>query len=382
MTTFGHPSEHAALLAESVADFVRRATSVARVRALRDSHAECDRGQWRGLAELGWLGILVPERYGGTGLGLTEAAIVAEGLARGLVPEPYTATAVLAASLLSQADNESFRSAMLQRVAAGELIPAVAWQERAGELDPGAIDATAVPFEGGFRLAGVKRFIAAAADADGYIVSARHGSDLALYWVPSDSAGAGVTLQRLADGRSSGTLTLTGVAVPRESMLASPAVARAVLAQALDRATVVAGAELLGVMGRALDISFDYLRTRVQFGKAIGSFQALQHRAVDLYLQQELASAVLGDAVRALDGGLEGVARAALASRAKARASEAALRITREAIQLHGAIGFTDDCDVGLYVKRALTVAAWLGNATTHRRRYARLAAPAVEASA
>jgi alkylation response protein AidB-like acyl-CoA dehydrogenase len=382
MTTFGHPSEHAALLAESVADFVRRATSVARVRALRDSHAECDRGQWRGLAELGWLGILVPERYGGTGLGLTEAAIVAEGLARGLVPEPYTATAVLAASLLSQADNESFKSAMLQRVVAGELIPAVAWQERAGELDPGAIDATAVAFEGGFRLAGVKRFIAAAADADGYIVSARHGGDLALYWVPRDSAGAGVTLQRLADGRSSGTLSLTGVAVPRESMLASPAVARAVLAQALDRATVVAGAELLGVMGRALDMSFEYMRTRVQFGKAIGSFQALQHRAVDLYLQQELASAVLGDALRALDGGLDGAARAALASRAKARASEAALRITREAIQLHGAIGFTDDCDVGLFVKRALTVAAWLGNATMHRRRYARLAAPAVEASA
>jgi alkylation response protein AidB-like acyl-CoA dehydrogenase len=162
--------------------------------------------------------------------------------------------------------------------------------------------------------------------------------------------------------------------VTREGMIGSPVVARAVLGRALDRATVVASAELVGVMGRTLELSLDYMRTRVQFGKPIGAFQALQHRAVDLYLQQELAAAVLAEGVRDLETIADDRARSALASRVKARASEAALRVTREAIQIHGAIGFTEDCDVGLYTKRAIVLSAWLGNATAHRRRYARIA--------
>jgi alkylation response protein AidB-like acyl-CoA dehydrogenase len=128
-------------------------------------------------------------------------------------------------------------------------------------------------------------------------------------------------------------------------------------------------------MERSLEMSLDYLKTRVQFGKPIGSFQALQHRAVDLHIQKELAGAVLEEALAALDRGPDAATRAQLASRAKARCADAALKITREAIQLHGAIGFTDDYDAGLYLKRALTLAAWLGHPVWHRRRYARLAA-------
>lgn len=115
------------------------------------------------------------------------------------------------------------------------------------------------------------------------------------------------------------------------------------------------------------------MKTRVQFGRPIGSFQALQHRAVDLYLQQQLASAVLEDGLRELDDAPAPEARSAIASRIKARCSEAGLRIAREAIQIHGAIGFTDEYDAGLYLKRALVLAAWLGNAAQHRRRYAQL---------
>jgi alkylation response protein AidB-like acyl-CoA dehydrogenase len=126
-------------------------------------------------------------------------------------------------------------------------------------------------------------------------------------------------------------------------------------------------------MKRANEMSLDYMKTRVQFGKAIGSFQALQHRAVDLYIQQELADAVLRDVIGQLDDAPADIARALAASRAKSRCADAALAITRAAIQFHGAIGFTEDCDVGLYVKRAMTVSAWLGNARTHRARYARL---------
>jgi alkylation response protein AidB-like acyl-CoA dehydrogenase len=169
-------------------------------------------------------------------------------------------------------------------------------------------------------------------------------------------------------------LALADVAVPREHVVASGSVAHAALERALDRAAAIASAELYGVMSRALEMTLDYLKTRVQFGKPIGSFQALQHRAVDLYLQQQLASAVLDEVIAALDQDPAPRVRSALASRVKARCSDAALKITRAAIQLHGAIGFTDEYDAGLYLKRAMVLAAWLGSATWHRRRYARLA--------
>jgi alkylation response protein AidB-like acyl-CoA dehydrogenase len=144
------------------------------------------------------------------------------------------------------------------------------------------------------------------------------------------------------------------------------------VARAIDHTAAIASAELNGIMGRSLEITLDYLKTRVQFGKPIGSFQALQHRAVDLYIQQELSGAVLNDVIDVLDNEPDGKTRSAAASRAKARCTDAALLITRQSIQMHGAIGFTEDCDVGLYVKRAMTLAAWLGNGTAHRRRYAK----------
>jgi alkylation response protein AidB-like acyl-CoA dehydrogenase len=367
-------TDHRAMLRDSVADFTARTPGIERMRRLRGDPAEYDRAVWRQMGELGWLGILVPERYGGMGLGLAEAAIVAEGLARVLAPEPYTAAAVLAARVIDASGNEAFRQDKLPQLAAGALIPALAWQERAGVLDAAAVTTRAVPFEGGFRISGAKRFIAGAAGADGVLVTARADAEPVVVWIPRDAAGAALDLEPLADGRHFGALTLTDVAVPAEHVLARGAAALAALARALDHAAAVAGAELYGVMGRALEMSLDYMKTRVQFGKPIGSFQALQHRAVDLYIQRELASAVLEETLRELDAEPAAERRAALASRVKARCSDAGLRITREAIQIHGAIGFTDEYDAGLYLKRAMVLAAWLGTAAHHRRRYAALA--------
>ena len=366
-------AEHRRILADSVADFTARGTDIARVRRLRGTSTEYDRTVWKKMAELGWLGILVPERYGGLGLGLSEMAIVARQLARALTPEPLTGAAVLAAGALVKSDNESLKREHLPRLAGGEMLPTLAWQEDAGALDPAVIRTWAIPFEGGYKLRGVKRFIAGAAQADAFLVTAQAAEGMVLLWVPRETAGARLGLDPLADGRSFGTLELKDALVPRAHVAASGAAAAAALARALDHAAVIAGAELLGVMERALEMSLDYLRTRVQFGKPIGAFQALQHRAVDLYIHKELAAAVLEEALAALDGGANAATRAVLASRVKARCSDAALRITREAIQLHGAIGFTDEYDAGLYLKRALTLAAWLGHATWHRRRHARL---------
>jgi alkylation response protein AidB-like acyl-CoA dehydrogenase len=366
-------TEHRKLLADSVADFIQRGTDLARVRRLRGTSGEHDSAVWKQMAELGWLGILVPERHGGLGLGLTEMAIVAKGLARALAPEPLTAAAVLAATALAASENEVLKREQLPRLASGECLPALAWQEQPGALDPLAVAVSATPFEGGYKLNGVKRFIAGAAQADALLVSARAQDGIVLLWVARGAAGVRVSLEPLADGRSFGTLELVDTLVPQTCVAAAGPAAAEALARALDHGAVIAGAELLGVGERALEITLEYLKTRVQFGKPIGAFQALQHRAVDLHIHKELASAVLEEGLAALDGEPGAPQRAAIASRVKARCTDAALRITREAIQLHGAIGFTDEYDAGLYLKRALTLAAWLGHATWHRRRYARL---------
>jgi alkylation response protein AidB-like acyl-CoA dehydrogenase len=365
--------EHRVLLRDSVADFIARGTDIARVRRLRGTPAEYERTVWKQMARLGWLGILIPEQHGGLGLGLAEAAIVAEGLGRALAPEPFTA-AVLAVETLVGGDNASLKADLLPRIVAGESVPALAWQESPGETRITAVETRAVRFEGGYRLNGSKRFIAGAAGADGYVVSAQADKQqLALFWVASGTPGVTLQLETLADGRHFGALALSDVAVPRDQMIASNAVACRTLERAIDHAAVIASAELYGVMSRALEMTLDYLKTRVQFGKPIGSFQALQHHAVDLYIQQQLASAVLDDVIAALDQEPDSNIRGALASRVKARCSDAALKITRAAIQLHGAIAFTDEYDAGLYLKRAMVLAAWLGGATSHRRRYAQL---------
>lgn len=359
------------MLRDSVADFVKRGTSIERMRRLRDTHPGFDREVWNKMAQLGWLGILVPQPCGGLGLGFAEMAIVAEGLARALVPEPFTAAAVLAGRAIQFSDNERLKSALLGELASGVLIPALAWQEAMGELDARAVRTRAEPFEGAVRLNGEKRFIAGADGADGFVVSARNPQGVELYWVPAATPGLRLGLSALADGRAFGALTLTDAVIAQEQKLASAAAGARAVERALNEALVVTGAELYGVMSRALEMSLDYMRTRVQFGRPIGSFQALQHRAVDLYIEQQLSSAVLEEALATLDGDPGDIARGAIASRVKSRCGDAALRITREAIQLHGAIGFTDEYDVGLYLKRALVLAAWLGNGAAHRRRYA-----------
>lgn len=366
---------HAALLAQSVGDFVKRGADLPRVRALAQTHAEFERAQWQQLADLGWLGVLAPESCGGLGLGLTEAAIVAEGLGRALTPEPYTAVAVLAARTLEYAADTPLRKELLSGLVGGERIPVVACHEQADDVNASRIATTATPFEGGFRVNGQKQFVIGAAGADGFIVSAQAAGELQLLWIPRVAAGCDTGLVPLADGRSYGTVRLKDVTVPREQVLASGAAAQDSLARALDHAAVIVSAELVGVMKCAHEMSLDYMKTRVQFGKAIGSFQALQHRAVDLYIQQELADAVLREVVAQLDAVPDDNTRALHASRAKSRCAEAALAITRAAIQFHGAIGFTEDCDVGLYVKRAMTLSAWLGNGRAHRVRYAQLSA-------
>jgi len=368
-------SDDQRMLAESVADFSRRATDMARVRKWRGTAPGYDRALWKEMAELGWAGILVPESDGGSGLGLAEMAVVAEGLARVLVPEPVTPCAVLAARTIAHCGNRALGAELLGRIASGDLLAAVAFQEHAGDLGTHAVATHAVTGGGHVVLSGRKRFVVGAAGADGFVVSASGSQGLVLAWVPEGTLGMKASVESLVDGRFAGVLELADVQIPQSQLLAPAEVAQAALDRAVDEATVMAAAELYGIMDRTLEATLDYLRTRVQFGRAIGSFQSLQHRSVDLFIQKNLARVALDDGIAALESQPGTPAAAAATSRAKARCSDAAALITRQAIQMHGAIGFTEDSDIGLYVKRAITLGAWLGNSAYHRRRYLRLAA-------
>jgi alkylation response protein AidB-like acyl-CoA dehydrogenase len=362
------------LLKDSAATFAKRG-GIARVRALRARTPGFDRAAWKQMAEQGWLGILIPESLGGQELGFAEMAVVVEELQRFLAPEPLIGTAVLAARLIEGGSNDGLKAALLPKIASGETIVGVALTGRFGslELDGVAVKATATGTS--TQLNGSAPHVDPGPGADGYIVAARDDAGgVALYHVAANAAGLSHDDELRADGTFAATLTLSNVAVGAADMVASGDKAITTARRAMDAATVVVSSALLGVMKQAFDITIDYLKTRVQFGKAIGSFQALQVRCVELYIQQQLAIGSLTDAVRTLDDPAAAPDQISMAAgRAKSRCGDAAHQICREAIKLHGAIGFTDEYDVGLYLRRAMTLNAWLGNPSEHRRRYAAL---------
>jgi 3-oxochol-4-en-24-oyl-CoA dehydrogenase len=366
-------------LRNSVEAFVSGQLPMSRVRALRGNEPCFERSVWKRLAEMGWVGALIPEENGGSGLGYGEMAVLVESLGASLLPEPFVASAVLAAEAL-KLSNGPTRDRLLSALASGACIPAFAHREEGGEGEIVRTTSKKIPV--GVRLDGVKAHVYPGSGADGFLVSARDSNSgyCGLYWVDSHLSGLIVENQSRADGTSSARLLLDGVVVPGDSELMAPSPDVLMLLHAVqDRALIMVSFELVGLIKRALQMTLEYLRLREQFGKPIGSFQALQHRAVDLYIQQELAVSVVQDAVKLLEHARSAKEIAAIASRAKSRCSDAARLITREAIQLHGAIGFADEHDIGLYLQRALVLSAWLGNSAEHRRRYARVAAPEAE---
>lgn len=318
-----------------------------RVRALRFREPGFDRAVWRQMCELGWLGLRVPEDAGGSGLGMREYCALAEECGAGLLPEPLIPCSI-AARVLAGPE--------LDRLLAGDAIVIPAWQEQANSL---ALDGGTVLRDG--RVSGHKRFVPMAAGADAFLVSA--GGGLAL--VKRDAPGVTLAIDRTQDGGHYGTLTL-------ERAPAQPVAGD--LAAAIEEATLATAAYLLGVMERAFAMTLSYLKTRQQFGKPIGSFQALAHRAADLKIEVALTRASVEAAAATLDTSAAAAVRQAAVSRAKARASDAAMRVARQAIQMHGGIGYTDEYDVGLYLRKAMVLANLFGSAALHRARYAQLA--------
>jgi alkylation response protein AidB-like acyl-CoA dehydrogenase len=324
-----------------------------RVRALRYAEPGFDRAVWREMCGLGWLGLRVAEAAGGSGLGMREYCALAEECGAGLLPEPLIACSMAARVLSIHAlgDGE------LEHLVAGDTIIIPAWQERPNTLTPGR---DTVLRDG--RLSGRKVFVPLAAGADAFLVAADRG--LAL--VARNAAGVSLTIDRTQDGGHYGTLTLDNAPAQRVA---------GDLGEAIEEATLATAAYLLGVTERAFAMTLAYLRTRQQFGRPIGSFQALAHRAADLKIQVALTRASVEAAALMLDSSSAEPIRRAAVSRAKARASDVAILVTREAIQMHGGIGYTDEYDVGLYLRKAMVLANLFGSAALHRARYAEVAA-------
>jgi alkylation response protein AidB-like acyl-CoA dehydrogenase len=370
------PSDDERMIAASAADFHAPEHAMRRVREHRGVVPGYGADRWRQLAELGWTSLPLPTQWGGGDGTLAQRIALVEQAGRALAPEPLVAV-WLAAEVLAAGHNAALQASWLPRVARGEATLALAWQEtgRGQDLAPQQVQALPVSGEDALRLNGRKVFIPQAGAADAFIVSAQAAQGDALYLVPRDAPGLQLLQRPRVDGGFWCELVLHDVRLSPADCVASGTAAPAALAQALDRARLAVSAELVGLMARALEISVAHIATREQFGQPIGAFQALQHRAVDQLVQLELARSVLLHSARVFDGEADAARCAMAASQTKARCSDAALTVTKACIQLHGGMGYTDEADIGLYLKRAMVLSAWLGDADLHRTRWAALKA-------
>jgi 3-oxochol-4-en-24-oyl-CoA dehydrogenase len=353
-----HLTAEQILLRESAAKFAAGVGPKV-ARALRGRTPSFAPERLRQVGELGWLGMLVPSSVDGSALGLTELALVLEQAGRGLVCEPI-GLAIIAAAALAQGHAPH---PILRRAMRGDALVVPALQE--SPHDPTALRTQATA-DHAPRLTGTKMSVCADG-ADGFLVSARGSDGPALYYVPRDGAGVSVAAAPTVDGRMLATVELKDA--PADLVPARQS-SRSAVEALTDLALIALSAELLGVMEGGQALTFEYLRVRKQFGKPIGSFQALQHKAVDIYIKTETVRSLLYQVAAANDP--YRIDRA-LAVAVKAKASEDALAVTQTCIQLHGAIGFTDEHDIGLYLKRAMLLSSLFGNAAAQRRRYIEL---------
>jgi alkylation response protein AidB-like acyl-CoA dehydrogenase len=373
-------SEEQQLLRSTAREFVSGRSPLSRLRSLReDAGPGFSPEVWREMAELGWAGIVLPETYGGAGLGYVDLMVVMEELGRSLVPEPLLTGVLLGAGAILHAGHEAQKAAQLPAVAAGDTIVALAQQEPGSRYELTHVETRAERDGAGWRIRGEKIQVLDGPAAGHFVVSARtdgavrDADGVTLFLLPRDSEGLAVERQQRLDARGAALVHLAGVRAGADAVVGEVGKGTAVLSRVVDRATIALTAEMLGGMSAAFDLTLDYLKTRQQFGKPIGSFQALKHRAARLYMEIELARSLVMAAHEAVDAGKSDVEIARFASMVKARLSDAFVLVANEAIQMHGGIGMTDEHDVGFFLKRARAAEIQFGDAAFHRRRVATL---------
>ena len=372
-------TEEQNLLAASIARFVARDYTFEVRRRIVSSPAGCSDDVWRTLAELGLLGLTLPAADGGLGGGALDAMSLMEAIGDALIVEPWLATVALGARLIARGGSEDQRRRLVPAVASGELRLAFAHME-AGADHTLAHVATRARVDGDdYTFSGVKRAVPHAAVADELIVSVRtQGADadadgLCLLLVASDTPGVTLTPLRMLDGTRAADVRFDDVRVPTGAVLGSPGRALALIEEVVDFATALICAEAVGAIGSANRDTLEYLKTRRQFGVPIGSFQALQHRMVDLTIECEQARSMASLACAAVDTERDPVARSRTVSAAKVRIADACRRVSQESVQLHGGMGMSDELKVSHTFRRLTAIAQQFGGADHHLARFAAL---------
>jgi len=363
-------TEEQIMLQDAADGFLTENAPIAHFRKLRDDRDPdgVSRDLWRDFGEMGFAGVLIPEAHGGLGLGAVEAGVIAESLGRTLTPSPFMGSAVLSARILADAGSQA-QHAWLPRIASGEAIVALAVDEGAKHA-PSRIAATAERSGNGFRLNGAKGFVLDGHVADALIVVAKTEEGKTLFLVDPQTPGVAIERTLMVDAHNAARVTLTDVAVDADAVIGAVGGGEAVLEAALTLGRACAASTLTGAGDQAFKITLEYLRTRKQFGRLIGEFQALQHRAAHLFTELELARAAALGALQAIDAGREDAGLAA--SVAKAKAGRVAELAVQEAVQMHGGVGMTDEFDVGLFMKRIRVLNELLGDAGFHAEKVAR----------
>jgi alkylation response protein AidB-like acyl-CoA dehydrogenase len=366
------------LLKDNARQFVSRYAPVGHLRGLRDRRDPHGYSPelWQQMIELGWAAIVFPEAYGGLGLGLLELGSVLEECGRTLVPTPIVSSVLLAGGALLELGSEAQKRALLPAICDGSRHLALAFEE-SSRFAPYQVACKADRRAGAYVLSGQKTFVLDGHVADTLIVSARtrgatgEREGISLFVLDAQHPGVRVERTLMLDSRNAAKCVFDGVELSATSLLGPLDGAADALDRVIDRATACLAAEMLGLVSQAYEVTLEYLKTRIQFDVRIGSFQALQHRAVDMFCELELAKSLVLEALTAADAGRDDAAL--LASAAKARLTDTSRFITREAVQLHGGIGMTDEHDIGLYMKRAAVAEQTFGDSAYHRDRFARL---------
>lgn len=360
------------MLKDSAKSFCADNTPISQLRGLRDANDESgfDRGTWQQMVELGWTGITVPEEFGGLGFGYMGLGVVMEECGRTLTASPLFATAVLGTSAIVHGGSQEQKGELLGQVVAGELLMALALEETPHHNPYGS--ATSAEKSGdGYKVSGSKKFVLDGHVADKLVVVARTSDNagdrdgLTLILVDREAAGVSVTRTIMADSRNAANIEFDGA---EGVLLGEEGKGADVLDKVLDAGRILLAAEMLGGIQECFERTIEYLKTREQFGVPIGSFQALKHRAAQMFCEVELSKSVVLEALSALDDDSEQVGE--LASLAKARLNDTYNLVSSEGIQMHGGIGMTDEYDIGFFLKRSRVCEHTLGGSAFHRDRY------------
>jgi acyl-CoA dehydrogenase len=371
-------TEEQEMLKESARGFLDEKAPVAALRKLRDANDATgfSRDLWKEMAEMGWAGILVEEKFGGSDFGFVGAGVIAEEMGRTLTASPFLSTSILAATALKKFANSAQQQEHLPQISAGDLLMALAVDE-GSKHGPAKTALRAEKAGNGFKLSGSKTFVADGHVADKFIVAARTAGSpgdtegVSLFLVDAKSKGVATERTMMVDSRNAARIKFDGVNVTGDDVIGEVDNGYMALEGVLSAGRAGLAAELSGAAQQAFAMTVNYLKDRKQFGKPIGSFQALQHRAAHLYSEIELMKSVVLRALQDLDESF-GMA-AVTCSLAKAKAGEVAKLASQEAVQMHGGIGMTDEFDIGFYMKRIRVAQEMFGDANFHADRIARL---------